>query len=312
MAPTATYPNFRRTLTAALVLAAMGLMVFAGAASADLMTPESGGSPNADDIDTLYKLVLVVAFVIFFGVEGILLYSLIKYRHRKGAVAAQIHGNTKLEIGWTVGAAVILVVLGGFTFAMLGDIRNPPDSSANGFDTGRPVASTSSADRQPPNGKSLRIQVNGQQYAWRFTYGDSDKNKLNDVFSYNTMVVPTKTTVTLTIVAQDVIHSWWIPELGGKFDAVPGHKNYTWFKIDKPGVYRGQCAELCGRNHANMIAFVKAVEPEEYQQWLAGKKLAIAAANKEAAVQRKTLSPTGDRVAAAEAPDAPADATPTP
>lgn len=279
------------------MLAALGLLAFAGVAHADLMTPESGGSPNADDIDTLYKIVLVIAFIIFFGVEGVLLYSIIKYRHRKGAVAAQIHGNTRLEIGWTVGAAVILVVLGGFTFAMLGGIRNPPDSSADGYNGPgtEPVEFATAADRQPPNGRALRIRVNGQQYLWRYTYADGDDNRLNNPFAYTEMVVPTETTVTLEIVAQDVIHSWWIPELGGKFDAVPGHTNYTWFKIpaDKAGqTFRGQCAELCGRNHANMVASVRAVTPQEFEAWLAAKQRAITAGNREVIEQRRELFPT--------------------
>jgi cytochrome c oxidase subunit 2 len=294
LAPTPTYPNLRRAFIAALVLAAFALLAFAGVASADLATPEDGGSPNADDIDTLYKLVLVVALIIFVLVEGVLIYSLVKYRNRKGAVAAQIHGNTRLEIGWTVGAAVILVVLGGFTFAMLGDIRNPPNSDPAGYNGPgtEPVRFASAEDRQPPNGRALRIRVNGQQYLWRYTYADGDDNRLNNPFAYTEMVVPTKTTVTLEIVAQDVIHSWWIPQLGGKFDAVPGHTNYTWFKIDKPGVYRGQCAELCGRNHANMIASVRAVEPAEFEAWLAAKKRTIAAANRDVIAQRRALFPT--------------------
>jgi cytochrome c oxidase subunit 2 len=284
-------------ITAALALAVTGLLAFAGAASAGLILPESGGSPNADDIATLYTLVLVVALIIFVLVEGVLIYSLFKYRYRKGAVAAQIHGNTKLEIGWTVGAAVILVVLGGFTFAMLGDIRNPPNSDADGYNGPgtEPVRFASAEDRQPPNGRALRIRVNGQQYLWRYTYADGDTNQLNNVFTYTEMVVPTKTTVTLEIVAQDVIHSWWIPELGGKFDAVPGHTNYTWFKIDKPGVYRGQCAELCGRNHANMVASVRALPPAEFKAWLAGKRRAITTGNREVVEQRKALFPTREQ-----------------
>jgi heme/copper-type cytochrome/quinol oxidase subunit 2 len=107
------------------------LLVFAGAAFADALTPESGGSPNADEIDSLYKLILAVAVIIFLGVEGALFYSLFKFRARKGLVAAQIRGNTRLEVGWTVGAALVLVVLAAFTFFKLDDIRNPPNSGPN-------------------------------------------------------------------------------------------------------------------------------------------------------------------------------------
>ena len=108
------------------------------------------------------------------------------------------------------------------------------------------------------------------------------------------MVVPTNTTVTLDIVSEDVVHSWWIPELGGKFQAVPGYHNYSWFKVSKPGIYRGQCAALCGRGHARMIATVKAVPPAQFEAWLAYQKQEIAQANAEAKVERAKLgSQTG-------------------
>jgi cytochrome c oxidase subunit 2 len=232
--------------------------------------------------------------LILAGVWGALLYSMIKFRARKGAVPAQIRGNTRLEIGWTVGAALILVVLAVVTFVMLDDIRNAPESSANGLDLQRTKqpANVPNTESVPPSGKSLRIQVNGQQYVWRYRYLDDDDNDLNDAFSYETMVVPVDTTVTLEIKAQDVIHSWWIPELGGKMDAVPGHTNWTWFKIpaDKAGTtFRGQCAELCGRNHANMIAHVHAVTPDEYETWLEQRKSEIKEGNEEAQKQRERI-----------------------
>jgi cytochrome c oxidase subunit 2 len=288
--------NNRRFLTLSLLLALVATLLLAPAAMADLLTPESGGSPNADRIDTLYKLTFAVGIVVFVGVEGALIYALIKFRARKGAIAAQIHGNTRLEIGWTIGAAVILVVLAVITFAMLGGIRTPENSSSDGLALASPGTAvaddggtSNSEKRLPPNGKSLNITVNGQQYVWRYTYPDGDSDPLNDPFTYEQMVVPTNTTVTLDIRAQDVIHSWWIPELGGKMDAVPGYTNYTWFKIEKPGVYRGQCAELCGRGHANMIASVRAVAPAEYEAFIERLKADIQTADDEAAASRKRL-----------------------
>ena len=279
----------RRVFALTLLAALTGILALAGVASADFLTPESGGSPQADSIDNLYKIILAVAAVVFVGVEGVLLYSLVKFRARKDAVPAQIRGNTRLEIGWTLGAAVILVILAVVTFAMLDDIRNPPDSDADGFPTQRieNVQNASAYQPRPPSGKALNIEVNGQRYAWRYTYPDTDTNTLNNVFSYEEMVVPTKTTVTLTIKAQDVAHSWWIPALGGKFDAVPGHLNFTWFKVPEPGVFKGQCAELCGRNHADMVAKVVAVEPAEFKQWLATKQKEIDEANKAAQARRE-------------------------
>jgi cytochrome c oxidase subunit II len=286
-----------RRLALAVLLALALLLVFAGTAFAGAIVPESGGSPNADDISTLYKLILAVAVVIFIGVEGALFYSLFKFRARKGAVPAQIRGNTRLEVGWTVGAALVLVILAVFTFAKLGDIRNPPNSGPEGLQLADGVlVAEGPAKRLPPNGKSLNICVNGQQYIWRYTYANDCANApLSSPFSYQEMVVPVDTTVTLDINAQDVAHSWWIPKLGGKFDAVPGYTNHTWFKV--PGklagtVFTGQCAELCGRNHANMTAQVRAVRPAEYERWLDQRKADIKAADQAAQEERKKVEQT--------------------
>jgi cytochrome c oxidase subunit 2 len=282
-----------RTFLLLIGAAALLSLLLAGTASADLISPESGGSPNADKIDTLYKLVLGVAIVVFVGVEGALFYSLFKFRARKGAVAAQIHGNTRLEIGWTIGAAVVLIVLAVFTFAALGGIRNPEDSNGAALASvpREAIASPTSDNRLPSGGKSLNICVNGQQYLWSYNYAKNcDDVPLDAVFSYEELVVPTDVTVTLDITAQDVAHSWWIPRLGGKFDAIPGYTNHTWFKV--PGklaghVFTGQCAEMCGRNHANMTARVKALSPADFKAWYERQATDIKAADDAAAAERK-------------------------
>ena len=241
-------------------------LIAAPGALADAFTPESGGSPNADDIDTLYKITLYVAIVIFLIVEGTLIWSLVRYSsRRRGPEAAQIRGNTPLELGWTVAAALILVVLTVVTFIYLPDIENPPESGPEGLQASQ--ARFASIDQPaPPSGRPyLRIAVNGQQYVWRFDYPGK-----RTLFSYHTLVVPVDTTVVLEVTASDVIHSWWIPKLGGKVDGVPGHTNETWFKIpaDKAGtVFKGQCAELCGAGHADMRAQVRALTPDEFQDW---------------------------------------------
>ena len=280
------------TLLGACLLASLTL---AGPASAGLLAPESGGSPNADDVSTLYWIIFAIALVIFAVVIGALVYSLLKFRARRGAVAAQIRGNTRLEIGWTVGAAAILVGLAVVTFV---DARRasgrPTNSSANGLKlTSENIAADGvfSGKELPPDGKALNICVNGQQYVWRFTYQpDCTKADFKAVFSYETMVVPTDTTVTLDITGQDVIHSWWVPKLGGKFDAVPGSYTHTWFKV--PGrlagtTFTGQCAELCGRNHADMVAAVRALAPADYEAWVAQQKRDIGDADSAAQQQRK-------------------------
>ena len=256
-------------------------------------TPSSGASPNAKQIDSLYKITLYAALVIFVLVEGGLAYTLVRFRARKGAVAAQIRGNTRLEVGWTVAAAVILVGLAVVTFAKLSSIQDPSNSGPEGDKlAGESGLLYASSDQKlPPNGKSLNITVIGRQYIWQFVYpGANEPDGLGAPYSYEEMVVPTNTTITLDIVSEDVVHSWWVPELGGKFQAVPGYHNYTWFKVYKPGLYRGQCAVLCGRGHARMIATVKAVPPAQFDAWLAYQKQLIAQANAAAQVARAKLN----------------------
>jgi cytochrome c oxidase subunit 2 len=283
--------TFRRgiPLLGACLLASM---ILAPEALANFITPKAGGSPNANQIDSLYKIVLYLAAFVFVVVEGALVYSVFRFRAKRNRVAAQIHGNTRLEIGWTVAAALILVVLTVITFVKLPSIINPPNSDANGL-----VLTAGLGKPNPPNGKKLTVCVQGRQFIWRYTYGP---NCLNDAFnaklpySYTTMVVPEHTTVVLKIQANDVIHSWWIPSLGGKVDAVPGYTTYTWFKALHIGNFRGQCAQLCGLNHAAMIAYVKVVTPSQYQSWLKTQQQQITAASAQVTQLRQILTSQGN------------------
>ncbi len=281
----------RRLLLAAFSLAAVAILIAAGPALADVFTPESGGSQNANDIDTLYKLTLYIGIVIFLLVWGVLIWSLVKYRARRDGHADQIRGNTPLEIGWTVGAASILVVLTVVVFLYLDDIENPPASGPNGLSAAAAeFASVNQPEPPKGGGRVLRIHVNGQQYIWRYDYPGKEQ-----LFSYNKMVVPTDTTVVLEIEASDVIHSWWIPKFGPKADAVPGHVNESWFKVPagREGVYRGQCAELCGPNHADMRAMVEAVTPDEFELWAQHKRAQIKTAGEELGKARKQREKAG-------------------
>jgi cytochrome c oxidase subunit II len=244
------------------VVAALASLLFAPGAFANFITPKSGGSPNADSIATLYKIILYLAIVVFVVVEGALVYSVYKFRAKKSKIAAQIHGNTRLEIGWTVAAAVILVVITVVTFVKLPSIITPPNTSANG------LLSASLSAPNPPNGKKITICVQGRQFIWRYTYGaQCDNNAFNGKlpYSYQKMYAPMNTTVVLVIQSTDVIHSWWVPSLGGKVDAVPGYTTYTWFKSPKKALFHGNCAQLCGRNHAAMTALVQVMDPADYQ-----------------------------------------------
>ena len=257
-------------------------------------TPESGGSPNADHIDDLYKIELVIGAIIFVAVQGALIYALIRFRRKKGNEPAQIRGNSRLEVGWTVAAALILVALAIVTFASLSTIQNAPNSGPEGDQLTGDVSNAeyASVDRKlPPDGKALNITVIGRQYLWQYVYpGSTEPDGLGAPYSYEELVVPTETTVSLNVVSADVVHSWWVPELGGKVAAVPGYHNYTWFKISKPGIYRGQCAILCGRGHARMLATVRAVPPATFDAWLAGRKKQISDANAAAKEAREKLS----------------------
>jgi cytochrome c oxidase subunit 2 len=270
-------------------LVVTGFLAFTPPALANFITPESGGSPNANEIHSLYMIVLYIAAVVFVIVEGALFYSVLKFRAKKNKVAAQIHGNTRLEIGWTVAAALILVVLTVVTFIKLPSIVNPPNSDKSGL-----ALSASLNQPTPPNGKKLQICVVGRQFIWRYSYGNScrqDAFKLP--YSYTTMEVPVHTTIVLAINSTDVIHSWWVPSLGGKVDAVPGYTTYTWFKALHTGTFRGQCAQLCGTNHAAMVAYIKVVTPQQYTAWLARQQKLIAAQNSQVAQLRQILTQNG-------------------
>jgi cytochrome c oxidase subunit 2 len=275
------------------------------AALANWFSPEDdSGSPNATKIKTLYLITFILGLIIFFAVEALLIYSLVKFRHRRrgGTPPAQIRGNTPLEVGWTLGAAGILVILAVVTFIFLGGIKNPAASKPNGFvaeakESGMKFADNGSSagkmefatkdQAQPPGppNRHLTINVNGQQYLWRFNYPSPPNTP---IFSYHDLVVPTGTTVVLNITASDVDHSWWIPDLGGKADAIPGHVNHTWFRIDKPGTWWGQCAEFCGENHADMTARVTAVSPTQYRAFLAKQAADIKQSQALLALARRT------------------------
>jgi cytochrome c oxidase subunit 2 len=272
---------------------ALGLAVL----FADAIGPESGGSPNADNTHTLWIIVLIIALIVLIGVEGLLLYTVIRFRARKHRMAAQIHGNTRLEIGWTVGAFLILIFITVFTFVTLPGIKDPArsdiDANGNAVAAAQPLYASTDQPPPPKGSASMNITVIGQQYVWQYNYPGRER-----VFSYVDMVVPVGMTITLDIRADDVIHSWWIPKLGGKMDAVPGYTNKTWFKIPpsaiKPGqkqvVYNGQCAELCGRNHANMLGRVIGMRYPDYKAWYDQKVAQIKQAREQAAKTRQQIN----------------------
>ncbi len=209
-------------------------------------TPVTPESPNADGIRTSYLFVTIFTFSIFVLVEGLLIAFIWKYRRRKRdrfEDGAPIHGATKLELAWTAGPVIVLFLIAAFVFVELPGIKNVPDATAG--------------ERQ------LEISVTGRQFYWQFEYP-------NGVIAIDTMVAPQGVPISLAVTSPDtdVIHSWWIPALGGKIDAIPGKPNQTWFQADNVGTYTGQCAELCGLEHAQMLASVKVVPKDDFDAWL--------------------------------------------
>lgn len=241
---------------------------------------------------------LWVCTVIGVLVFGALFYAIFKFRKSKGAVAATFSHNTKAEVIWTVIPVIILVVMAWPATANLIKFYDTRDSEmtvkVTGYQwmwkyeyLGENVSFTSRLDRE-----SDRVRQSGV-----VPTRDSHPHYLLDVD--NRLVLPVDTKVRFVITSDDVIHAWWVPALGWKQDAIPGFINEAWTNIEQPGVYRGQCAELCGKDHGFMPIVVEAVSKEDYQKWLASKKPAPAPAPEAAP-------------APAPAPAVPAEATPSP
>jgi cytochrome c oxidase subunit II len=226
--------------TAALVAAAPALAGNGGFA------PVKPESPNAEAIATTFWVILAFTGFIFVLVEGALIYFVIKYRRRGRPVEAegpQIRGHDRLEIAWTVAPVIILAIIGTVVFWKLPEIKDVPSAEAAG--------------------ERLEVLVEGRQFYWNFEYP-------NGVIAVDRLRVPVNRVVRLEVTAptHDVIHSWWVPSLGGKIDAIPGIVNETWFQAERTGLYRGQCAELCGVQHAAMLNAVEVLPEEEFDRWL--------------------------------------------
>jgi cytochrome c oxidase subunit 2 len=218
-----------------------------GALGADSgFAPPDPASPNAERINDSYYWVAIFTGAILVVVEGALIWFIVRYRadrRRREEDGAQIHGNTNLEIAWTVVPVLIVAAIGSFVFYKLPGIADIPSARAEG---GR-----------------VDVTVKGYRYYWNYEYE-------NGVIAVDRLRAPVgqNTRLEITAPAFDVIHSWWIPRLGGKFDAIPGKVNETWFNARAPGIYRGQCAEFCGIQHAAMTAEVEAMPRAEFEQWL--------------------------------------------
>jgi cytochrome c oxidase subunit II len=206
-------------------------------------------SPNGEGIYSLYVGISIPAIIIFVGVEVALLWVVLRYRRSRqpaGYVPPQIHGHTGLEVAWTIAPLVVVLVIAGYSFVEL------------------------QKDFQPITSEQMLVVVSGHQFGWNYDYGNGvvvhqEGTLAGDVPAF---VVPVDTLVKLQFQGTDVIHSWWVPAISGKTDAVPGYDNFSWLKINQVGSWRGECAELCGVGHSNMQIIVQAMSKSDYDQWV--------------------------------------------
>jgi cytochrome c oxidase subunit 2 len=214
-------------------------------------------SPGTDQIDTLLTIGTVAAAIFIVAVNVALIYAVRRYRSDRGAEPRQIRGGrgTQLRVGAVLtGFAVLLLVL-SFVFT----------------DKAREVPSTGAAGLASAESKPLKIEATGQQWLWRYDYP-------NSAFSYYKLVVPVDTTVELDLVSTDVIHTWDVPELAAKRDAVPGKTNHVVFRADEEGTYEGQSATFSGQAYAAMRTEVDVVSPQAYEDFVKSQKADIQAA----------------------------------
>lgn len=242
-------PPVRRLVWIVVAAGALALASPAFAEDAGL-TPVDPKSPNAEAINDTYWMLVGVGGVILLLVQGALLAFVLRYRrHRRPreAEGPQIHGNTRLEVLWTVVPVLIVAFIVGFVFYKLPEVS----------DFSEPAIAS-------PDDAALEIEVAGRQFYWEFRYPDGS-------VTYDTLVAPVGRNVDVRVTApgHDVIHSWWVPALGGKIDAVPGQENRTWFRAEEEGVYEGSCGEFCGIQHSAMQMTVRAVAPAAYESELA-------------------------------------------
>ena len=206
-------------------------------------------SPNGQGIYNLYVGISIPAIVIFIGVEVALLWVVLRYRRSRqpaGYVPPQIHGHTGLEVAWTLAPLVVVLAIAGYSFVEL------------------------QKDFQPISNQQMLVVVSGHQFGWNYDYGNGVVIHQEGTLAGDVppLVVPVNTLVKLQFQGTDVIHSWWVPAISGKTDAVPGYDNFSWLKINQVGSWRGECAELCGVGHGTMQIIVQAMSQSDYDQWM--------------------------------------------
>jgi len=225
----------RRRALALVFVALLGLVLAHVALAGDPagLSPRGPDSPQAAKIEDIYWVLIAITGAIFVLVEGALILFIVRFRNRgrsRTSEGPEIHGATRLELIWTAIPVVILAAIAAFVLVKLPGINSGSDSAKAA-------------------GPPLIVKVEGRQYYWNFIYP-------NGVIQVERMRVPEHRNVKLIINSGDVDHSWWIPALQGKFDAIPGKTNHLWFTADRTGTFEGQCGEFCGYEHPHMVATV--------------------------------------------------------
>ncbi|MEO8633528.1 MAG: cytochrome c oxidase subunit II [Chloroflexota bacterium] len=237
-------------LITALVIA----FVSSTTALADGPWPNDPQGPVARTIAELYWIMFAAAVLVLAIVNGGIIYAGIKFRERPGHVARQFHGHNFLELTWTVIPTLMVVSFSVLSWQKLDFINN-----THGGDVG------------------MVVQAQGSQWTWSFSYPHEDRFKLKDGTTFLTgaqeLHVPVGMKVRIELSAKDVIHSFWVPSVGGKKDAVPGRATDLWIQADKPGSYKGQCLEFCGDGHADMLITLVAHPVNEYAAWIDAAKV---------------------------------------
>lgn len=241
-------PLRTRRLIAGLALLVLLALTFAGCGAFEDIpqnTFDTRGQPGGDQ-KTMFLWAMWPALVIGIGVLLGLVVIVLRFRERDadGPPPRQLHGNTRLEIAWTLAPTFLLLGLAIPMVAMI-------------FDVGR----TPAADAFP-------VRVTGLQWAWQFEYPEVLDAQGNPVVSLGEVHLPVGREIGFTITATDVVHSFWVPRLAGKVDAIPTRENRMWIRIDEPGSYSGQCAEFCGLGHADMRLTLIAHDEEDFQRWM--------------------------------------------
>lgn len=226
-----------------------------------MLGPETAHSPNADDLNTLYWVMLVIAGGLVLAINAALIGLALRFRARRGVEPRRLRSRRPAQL--LAGGA--LGLLAAFIFVLGVIVTNGASEVEATGDQGLQASAQRTAQRtlEPPSGdvEPLTVSATGQEWIWRYEYPDG-------TFSYYELVVPVDTAVIVKLASTDVVHRWWVPGLGGKFDAVPNQSNQTWFRADEEGSYDGASYQYSGASYAAMRTRVRVVGVEEYQAWL--------------------------------------------